>query len=121
MLNKNNKLPLISFLLRAGLSIVLLYSAISALLNPLAWIGFVPSFIDNILGANNFLFIHSTFNIILGFWLLSNKKVFYASIITALFMFSIILFNFGALDIIFRDIAIIFMALALAVLSYREK
>ncbi len=110
-----------SFFLRVGLAIVFFYASISAFLNPLAWVGFIPLFVKAIIPANIFLYIHSTAELILGLWLLSNKKVFYASLISALALLAIVVFNITALDIIFRDIAILFAALALAALSYKNR
>ena len=112
---------LASFSLRTGLAIVFFYAASSAFLNPTSWQGFIPQFISDVISPGIFLNIHSAAEIILGIWLLSNKKTFYAAAISALFMLAIVVFNVGALDILFRDIAIFFAAIALAVLSYNNK
>lgn len=112
---------LVSFSLRAGLSIVFFYAAVSAFLSPESWVGFIPLFIRKIIDPLIFLKIHSIGELILGLWLLSNKRIFYAAILCSLSMISIIVFNFGALDIVFRDIAILFMSISLALLSYKER
>lgn len=117
----NDNEVLISFFLRAGLAVVFLYAAISALLNPQNWVGFIPQFIGNIIPPLIFLKIHSIAEIILGLWLISNKKVFYAAVLSALSMFAIVVFNTGSLDIVFRDIAILFSAIALAILTYNKR
>ena len=117
--NQDNYLALL--FLRLGICITLFYAAISAFLNPTSWIGFIPVWTGSIIDGNTFLHIHSIFNIFLGFWLLSNKKVFYPSIIVFLLTLFIILFNLGALDILFRDIAILFSSIALAILAYKDK
>jgi len=109
---------LVSFFLRAGLAIVFLYAAISSLLQPTSWIGYIPVFVQKIIPANIFLFIHSSAEFILALWILSNKEEYYAALISAVAMLFIILFNLYALDIVFRDIAIMFSAIALALLSY---
>jgi len=112
------KVALISFFLRAGLALVFLYAAISSFLNPSSWIGFIPLFLRNLVDANLLLTLFSIYEIILGVWLLSNRAIFYASLLSALTMLGIIISNFGALDIVFRDIAILFSAIALMVLEY---
>jgi len=112
---------LVSFFLRSGLAIVFFYAATSAYLNPQDWIGFIPQFVRNIIDPTLFLHIHSAAEVILGLWLLSDKKTVYAASISALSIFTIIIFNPGALDIIFRDVAILFAAIALAILSYKNK
>ena len=122
---KNNKIDdkyyFVSFFLRVGLVVVFLYIGIAAFLNPEAWLGFIPGFIQNIIPGNIFLYAHSVFNIGLAIWFLSNKKIFYASTLASLVLFAIIIFNFSALDIILRDIAILFSAFALMVLSYERR
>lgn len=118
--DQNTKEVLVSFFLRSGLAIVFFYAAISAFLNPLAWIGFIPIFVQSLIPPNIFLNIHSIGNIIIGLWLLSNKRIFYASILSSLAMLSIIIFNLNALDIVFRDITILFAAISLAILSYNK-
>lgn len=112
-----NRFALASFCLRAGLAVVFLYAAVAAFIDPDAWVGFIPSFIRGIIPARTFLVIHSVGEIILGLWLLSGAYPFAAGILAAGAMASIVLFNLGSLDIVFRDIAILFMALALAVIS----
>ena len=109
---KENKAQLF---LRLGLAFVFIYVAISAYLNPTNWIGFIPDFV--IISKSSFLIIHSIFNLALGLWLLSNKKIFYASIVSAIALFSITIFNLGAMDIVFRDIGLLLAAIALAYLS----
>jgi len=111
----------ISLVLRLGLAFSLLYAGISIFYNPTDWIGFVPQWVRELSGGGYLsLYGHACFDILLGLWLLSNKWTFYASILTALNLFSISLFNLSQLDIIFRDVSLIFMALALAILSKKN-
>jgi|SRR3989344_1830641 len=112
-----NKETLASFFLRLGLAVVFFYAAISSFLSPQNWIGFFPRFLQ----VSWILTLFSVYEMILGLWFLSNKKVFYASILSALTLFFIVVFNITLLDVIFRDIAIFFMALALAALSYEKR
>lgn len=96
-------------LLRVGLAFAFLYAAISAFITPSSWLGFLPSF----LRTTTILALFSIVEIIVALWLLSGKKVFYASILSVLMLLGIILFNLGALEIIFRDVTILLAALAL--------
>lgn len=107
----------VSLLLRIGLAFSFIYVAISAFLNPTNWIGFIPIFLTSIISSELFLNVHIIFNLILGVWLLTNKKTYYAGIISAVALFLITIFNLGALDIVFRDVSLFFMALALVFLS----
>jgi uncharacterized membrane protein YphA (DoxX/SURF4 family) len=115
-----DNLVLISFFLRAGLAIVFLYAGISSLIEPSSWIGYVPQFINIIIPREMFLSIYSIFEIILALWLLSNKKIYYASLLSSLTLLLIIFPNIFQLEIVFRDIAIFFSGVSLAVLSYEK-
>lgn len=115
-----NEKKLVSFFLRTGLAIVFLYAGIAALLNPAVWIGFIPIWVRNIIPGNIFLPMHAVLDIIIGMWMIAGKKLLYVSIIASLSLFLIIIFNTTALDIIFRDIALLFSAVALMILHLRE-
>ena len=117
----NKKEMLMSFLLRSGIAIVFIYAAFSSFLNPLNWIGFIPNFISLIIPKEIFLIIFSSYQVLLGFGLLLNYKTFVLSIVSSITIFFILFVNVLALDLLFRDIAILFMSLALAALSYRGK
>ena len=106
-----------SFSIRIGLAIAFLYAAIASFLNPVAWSTFLPPFITSIFPAQPLLFLFAAFEIILALWLLSNKKIYYAAIISSLVLVAIIVANLEALDLIFRDVAILASALALILLS----
>jgi uncharacterized membrane protein len=108
---ESNKLA--SLLLRLGIAFSLIYVGIVSFVNPSSWIGFIPSFLQ----GSTLLIVFSVYEIALGLWLLWGKKIFYASVLTALTMFFIVIFNLGAFDIVFRDLTIMLAAIALAVLT----
>ncbi len=116
---KNHNLEL--FLLRLGIASVFLYAAIAGCLEPQNWIGYLPQFLRNIFPATTLLMFLGIYEIILSLWLLWGKKVFWAALISAFTLLGIIVTNIGALDIVFRDIAILFAALSLAVSTYELK
>ena len=116
-IKSHKKNILISFLLRSGLAIAFLYAGISSFLNPTNWIGFVPNFIELIIPKEIFLIIFSAYEILLGAGLLFDYKTFTLSILSSATLFLILFGNIMNLEILFRDIAILFMALALAALS----
>lgn len=111
---------MVSFLLRIGLAIVFLYAAIASFLDPLAWIGFFPSFLRDLFDANKLLMFFSVFEIALALWLLSGARAFLSGIVAAATLSGIILGNLEILDIVFRDVAILFAALALVVLHKED-
>ncbi len=112
-----NKKRVISILLRIGLAFAFLYAAIAAFMTPTSWVGFVPGFIELILPKEIFLSVFSSLEIILGAWILSGYKTYYASIVASLFLAGIIVPNIFSMETIFRDVSILFMAIALAVLE----
>ena len=113
-----NKLA--SFFLRIGLATVFLYAGIATILNPTAWVCFIPMWVRNIIPTNIFLLIHAVLDITIGMWLITGRKIFYASVVAGLALLAIIVFNLGALDIIFRDIAILFSVVALMILHFKK-
>lgn len=116
---RNEKLAL--FLLRLGIASVFLYAAIAAYLEPQNWIGYIPQFLRNIFPANILLVLFGSYEVILSLWLLWGKKLLYPSILSVLTFIAIIIANITQLDIVFRDIAILFAALSLAVISKDSK
>ena len=110
-----------SFFLRIGLAFVFIYVAISAFLDPQAWIGYIPDFVGSNVTKGYFLFAHDIFELWLGLWLLSGKKTFWSAIVSALLLAGIILTNLGSMIIVFRDVGLFFAAVSLAVLSKRDK
>lgn len=106
-------------LLRLGLAFGFFYAAIFSFLNPDDWIGFFPIFIRNILPAHYLLTTFSFYELVLGFWLLSGKLSVLSASLAAVSILGIVVFNFGALDIVFRDVGLFFAALALIFLSRR--
>jgi len=109
-----------SFLLRVGLAAVFLYVGTASLLMPEDWASYFPNFIAQSDFAEMLIYAHGLAEIVLAVWLLSNKKIYLAAWLSALAMASIIVVNIELLDVVFRDFAIMFMALALATLSKHE-
>lgn len=105
------------FLLRLGLAIAFVYPSIAGYLDPIAWSGFIPYWIKTIVPGRTFLLFFAVFEMLLAFWLLSGKKTYWASLVSAALMFLITVFNLSAFEIVFRDISLGLAALALALLT----
>ena len=116
---KNEKLAL--FLLRLGIASVFLYAAIAATIEPSNWVGYLPQFLRSIFPAQTLLNLFSAYQVVLSLWLLWGKKLLYPSVLSVLTFIAIITANINQLDIVFRDIAILFAALSLAVVSKDSK
>lgn len=108
----------VDILLRLSLVSVFLYAAIAATIHPQNWIWYIPQSIRDVLPGQLLLTGFSLYQVLLSIWILSGRKTFYAALLASLTLVGIIAVNFSALDIIFRDFAILFAALALAAGSY---
>lgn len=108
-------------ILRWGLAFIFFYAAISSLLNPENWVGYFPDFLINLL-PDKFVFIaFSFYEIVLAAMLFFGKKIAWASLFAAITLVGITIFNLNTLDVVFRDIGLIFMALALHELIREER
>ena len=107
-----------SMLLRIGLAVVFLYAAVASMLDPNSWIGYFPEFLENIIPGTVLLPMFSLYELALGLWVLSGWKAYYAGLLAAATLLGIIVVNISLFDIVFRDVAIFFAALALAALSH---
>jgi uncharacterized membrane protein YphA (DoxX/SURF4 family) len=114
------KEKLASLSIRIGLAAVFLYIAYASFVQPDTWLTFLPSFLQNLPYAKTILYVFSFYQILLSLWLLSGKKRFYAAILTSLTLAGIVISTLKFLDIAFRDIAILFAALALVALHWKE-
>ena len=107
--------------LRLGIASVFLYAAIASTLDPINWSGYLPPFVTIIAPMNVVLICFSLFEFILSIWILSGWKSLYAAFLAATTLLAIIGANWSDRDILFRDFAIFFAALALAAASVGKK
>jgi len=103
-----------ALLLRAGLAIIFLYAAVSSFVNPNDWVGYLPGMLTDRISADGLLKVFSMYELLLAAWLLSGVYVRYAALLCAATLAGIVISNFELFAITFRDIALIFAALALA-------
>jgi len=108
------------FFLRVGLAVVFLYAAAASLLDPNSWIGFLPDWARSNSSERVFLSLFSIYEIILALLLLWGKWVRLFAILSLITIIAIIIQNVHSLDIIFRDVSILFSCLALIALTYRQ-
>lgn len=102
-------------LLRVGLAIVLLFAAVSSTLSPNDWVGYLPAVLTSIFPAEALLKVFSVYELVLAVWLLSSVYVRYAGLLVAATLAGIVVSNFSLFAISFRDIGLIFAALALVI------
>jgi len=107
------------FVLRAGLSFSLFYAGIGGFLEPQNWIGYFPGFLQEYIPGATLLIFWGILEIILGSWILFGKRIFWPSLIAFLALLGVVFFNWGARDVVFLDITIASVALALALKHWR--
>ncbi|HEU5004502.1 MAG TPA: hypothetical protein VFT49_00235 [Candidatus Saccharimonadales bacterium] len=103
-------------LTQAGLVAVFLYAGISQLQKPYDWTYYVPSFIHS-LSLTTLVKVLAVYELVLVVWLLSGKYLKLAGLLCALTFGGIIAVNLHQLITTFRDIGLLFMALALILLA----
>ncbi len=116
-----NNTKLVTFLLRISIASVFLYAAVAATVQPTNWIGFIPHVFYSLAPANILLLGFSAYQFVLALWILIGWKSFYSGLLASITLLAIIIANWGDIDILFRDFAIFFAAIALAVDSYRKR
>ena len=109
-----------ALLLRGGLAVIFLYAAISSFANPQDWAGYLPKLLTDRVDVDILLKGFSVYELALAAWLLSGVYVRYAALLCALTLLGIIVSNFSLFAITFRDIALVFAALALASMPSKD-
>ena len=106
-------------LLRLGVAFAFLYPPVSAFLNPAAWVGYFPPFLLDLFAGREALLLNAfgIFEVVIGLWILSGKKIFVPSALAALSLVAIVAFNFSQMDVVFRDLSIAAAAAGLALMS----
>lgn len=110
-----------SLLLRIGIAIVFVYAAVAAWFSPNDWIGYLPAIVADSASGALALQLWGGVEIGVALWLLSGKKAVWSAFVAAFLLLGVIMQNVTLFEIVFRDIAILFMALALAAMSSEKK
>ena len=111
---------IISLLLRIGVAFAFIYPAVAGFFDPYSWVGFFPPFMLNIIPGAILLPVFEIFEIALGILILFMERPFVPAILAALMLLAIVVLNYKTMDIIFRDISILLMAVALAVIHKKS-
>lgn len=104
-------------MLRIGVAFSLLYPPFSALFDPISWAGYIPQFLRGYVPDLVFLHAFGALEVVLALWILSGKKIFWPSLVTALLLLAIVAFNANQMEVLFRDLSLAAMALALALFA----
>ncbi|MFQ5541017.1 MAG: hypothetical protein ACE5F4_02125 [Candidatus Paceibacteria bacterium] len=110
-----------SFVLRAGLAFALLYPAVNSVSDPVSWLGYFPAFMLGIVPDLVLLHAFGIIEALLALWLLSGWRVRWPAAATLVLLLTIVVFNISQFQILFRDIAIAAMALALLAMPPQKR
>jgi uncharacterized membrane protein YphA (DoxX/SURF4 family) len=109
----------VDWILRIGLAFAFLYPPIDAIFDPFSWLGYFPSWMHGYVPDMVLLHSFGAVEVIVALWILSGWKIFWPSCIALLMLLAIVFFDgSGQFEILFRDLTIASIALALAVSHY---
>jgi hypothetical protein len=106
-----------AWLLRLGLAAIFAYAALGSLLHPLEWVSFLPAWLTAHVNGRTLVGVFAIYEALLVVWLLSGRYLRYAALMCALTLAAIVLMDPSQLIVTFRDVGLVFAALALAILS----
>lgn len=108
-------------LLRIGLAFSFIYPPLSAFFHPYAWVGYIPAFLTHY-GLSDMTLLHlfGLIELLIGVLLLLNIQIRKTAAVAAVILFLIVAYHYRQMDVLFRDIPILLMAVALALSSKRS-
>lgn len=101
--------------LRAGLAFAFLYPPLNALADPNSWIGYFPPFMRGIVPDPVLLHSFGAVEVVIALWILSGWRIFWPSLVAAIILLSIVVFDPSEFQVVFRDLSIASIAVALAI------
>ena len=104
--------------LRAGLAFAFLYPPINAVGDPNSWIGYFPQFTRGFVEDQLLLHLFGIVEVGIAFWLLSGWRVWIPASAAAVLLVGIVVFNIPEFQVLFRDLTIAALAVALALMHY---
>ena len=107
--------------LRAGLAFAFLYPPYAALSDPTSWQAYFPAFV-HALPLPTIVLLHAfgVFEVVIALWLLSGWRVRTPAALAALMLLGIVAFNLSQLDVLFRDLSIATIAVALVLWPFPD-
>lgn len=112
----------VDFLLRAGVAFAFIYPAVAAWIDPLSWVGYFPASLRDAFPGDDLILLHlfGITELALAFWILVGRTILIPATLASVYLIAIILANLALFDIVFRDVSILAMTLALALSEYQK-
>lgn len=101
--------------LRLGLGFAFLYPPIDAIFDSASWVGYLPHFIRGFVPDLVLLHAFGVLEIVIALWILSGKKIRTPSALACVILLVIVCLNLDQFEIVFRDLSIAAIALALTI------
>ena len=103
------------WVLRIGAAFAFLYPPVAAVFDPVSWFGYFPHFI-RALPIDSLVLLHSfgIIEVVLALWMLSGWRIRIPALLMTVMLLVIVAFNLAQIDIVFRDLSIVALTLALA-------
>lgn len=114
-MSRFNNAPAAHLVLRLGLAFAFLYPPYAALSDPLSWEGYFPPFVHT-LPVSPLVLLHAfgVVEVVIALWVLSGWKIRLPALAAAALLLAIVGFDINDFEILFRDLALSSIALALA-------
>jgi uncharacterized membrane protein YphA (DoxX/SURF4 family) len=110
----SNPTSIAHLILRIGIAFAFLYPPIAALSDPVSWAGYFPAFIRS-LPIDIYIILHvfGALEVAIALWLFSGWRLRIPATLAAILLLAIVVFNPSNFEVLFRDLSIAAMALAL--------
>jgi len=101
-------------LLRIGVAFAFLYPPVRAVFDPVSWLSYFPQFIRG-LPIDPLVLLHGfgAIEVVLALWILFGRHIRVPAALATLMLLAIVAFNWADIDVVFRDLSIALMTLAL--------
>ncbi|OHA17379.1 MAG: hypothetical protein A3G52_03750 [Candidatus Taylorbacteria bacterium RIFCSPLOWO2_12_FULL_43_20] len=103
------------FLIRTAIAFAFLYPAVRIHFDPQSWTGYFPLFIKASIPELILVSIYTFVHVAIAVWILTGKKLFVPYATATILLLAVVLFNLNQIDILFRDISLLFVTAGLAV------
>ncbi len=102
--------------LRVGVAFALLYPACAAIGDPVSWASYFPPFLRELpLETTTLLHAFGVLEVVLALWILAGWHIRVPTVVTTMLLLAIVGLNLNQFDVLFRDLSIAAMSLALVV------